>query len=220
MAAASSVGGGLGRAGFLLGAGEREARRDEPEGAEARAGGGGSGGGGGGGGGSRRPPAGLAAARPLAGEARAGGGLGRGWARRQERSPKPAAWHPDADPGCCCRGAGPCTHRGPHCQQRLHLAPGRGRAVPGLELLAPGSPVCPWRSESRVPGEWDGMGLAMLDLNSVQGRLDSHVKFKGSALLEPLAKPLSPRCRLSRWCFRSLMSAICSLSFFFFLLCS
>lgn len=91
----------------------------------------------------------------------------------------------------------------------------RVAAVPGLELHAPGSPVCPWRSESRVPGEWDGMGLAMLDLNSVQGRLDSHVKFKGSALLEPLAKPLSPRCRLSRWCFRSLMSAICSLSFFF-----
>lgn len=167
LAAAGSVGGGLERAGFLLGAGEREARRDEPEGAEARAGGGG---GGGGGGGSRRPPAGLAAARPLAGEARAGGGLGRGWARRQERSSKPAAWHPDAGPGCCRRrGSGPCEHRGPHGQRRLHLAPGRDRPraraactwKPGVPLAA----GIPQAERSRRTG-WDGTCKAGLELRA------------------------------------------------------
>lgn len=164
MAAASSVGGGLGRAGFLLGAGEREARRDEPEGAEARAGGGGCGGGGGGG--SRRPPAGLAAARPLAGEARAGGGLGRGWARRQERSPKPAAWHPDADPGCCCHGAGPCMHRGPHGQRRLHLAPGRGRPRARAACTwKPGVPLAVGIPRSWRTG-WDGACNAGLELRA------------------------------------------------------
>ncbi|XP_029334481.1 protein FAM3C [Mus caroli] len=66
LAASGSVGGGLGRAGFLLGASGRAAKPEEPGEAEARSARSG-GGGGGGGGTSRQPPTGLTAARPQTG---------------------------------------------------------------------------------------------------------------------------------------------------------
>ncbi|KAL1777856.1 hypothetical protein HispidOSU_013128, partial [Sigmodon hispidus] len=129
---------------------QREAKQEEPEEAEARAGGGG--------GGSRRPPAGLTAARPLAGEAP---GRRRAWARlgawRLERSTTPAGLPGIPTRGGAAAGPGSAEHRGPLSGGRLHLARDRGRHG---SRAAPGSRCVPLAVEilrvERSRRTWNG----------------------------------------------------------------
>lgn len=165
------MGGGLGPAGFLLGAGGREVESEEAEARSARSAR--SGGGGGGGGTSRRPPSGLKA-RPQTGEARAGGGAGRGWARGG-RSGAPSRLPRSPMRGWVAAGPGRAEHHGPLsgvCTRRwvsaatglgLHLEAGVCRSWSGFCGLS-------------VRRELDGMD-GQVDSNSGLDRLDSLVKF-------------------------------------------
>lgn len=136
------------------------------------------------------------------------GAVGRLEAGAEHRAGRPAAWHPDAGRGCS--GAGSCEHRGPLgggvCTWRDWVA-----AATGLELHLEAG-VGPWRSESRSfrASPENGMGwTSRLGLNSVQGRLDSLLKFTSlpnwSHFLLLQAGPLV---------FMSLMSAV-----FIFIFC-